>query len=452
MVWGIGICLFGVAFAVPLRKEVIIREKLKFPTGTATALMIGVLHGEKQEADIVVQQNGDERRTTDDEEDQQLLEDDSDEEHDTQPQESGSNPITNQDKSRSSKEDLGRLEGEHQVDVHRIRRLCILYALVSLGWLLLRPTIYYSRVYGPDVWHGIRNRDFSSLTSKAHHSSSNEAYTPVLDNEDAVVKTPSTTPEVDAPPLAAHLAPRPGDLAHARHSTLLHLDTRHLNPVSGISKLTQLVFALVVPASNPNAITINLLAGAVSEAGALQAGDLMQDLKTGHLLGASPKAQFHGQMIGSVVGAVVSSLIYRLYTRVYEVPGPMFQVPTAYVWVFTARLVTGSGLPPRAAPFALAFGAIWAVLTALRTAGREKGWQAYIPGGIAIAVGMYNVPSFTLARAVGGAMAWYWTRWRKRGETTVIVLASGLILGEGLFSIFNLILASLNVPHLRGGW
>ena len=38
--------VFGYIFiAVPLRKEVIIREKLKFPSGTATALMIGVLHG-----------------------------------------------------------------------------------------------------------------------------------------------------------------------------------------------------------------------------------------------------------------------------------------------------------------------------------------------------------------------------------------------------------------------
>lgn len=49
MLWALGICFFGVVFAVPLRKEVIVREKLKFPSGTATALMIGVLHGgEKQ--------------------------------------------------------------------------------------------------------------------------------------------------------------------------------------------------------------------------------------------------------------------------------------------------------------------------------------------------------------------------------------------------------------------
>ena len=48
--------------------------------------------------------------------------------------------------------------------------------------------------------------------------------------------------------------------------------------------------------------------------GALQAGDLMQDLKTGHLLGAAPVAQFWGQVIGATVGAVVSAFIYRLYT------------------------------------------------------------------------------------------------------------------------------------------
>jgi uncharacterized oligopeptide transporter (OPT) family protein len=87
-----------------------------------------------------------------------------------------------------------------------------------------------------------------------------------------------------------------------------------LNPVSGISKLAQLFFAFIIPQSNKSSVLINLVAGAVSEAGALQAGDMMQDLKTGHLLGAAPKAQFWGQVIGATVGAVVSAFIYRLYT------------------------------------------------------------------------------------------------------------------------------------------
>lgn len=49
IVWSLGICFFGVVFAVPLRGEVIIREKLRFPSGMATALMIGVLHGDTDE-------------------------------------------------------------------------------------------------------------------------------------------------------------------------------------------------------------------------------------------------------------------------------------------------------------------------------------------------------------------------------------------------------------------
>lgn len=62
--------------------------------------------------------------------------------------------------------------------------------------------------------------------------------------------------------------------------------------------------------------------------------------------------------------------------------------------------------------------------------------------------GMYNTPSFTLARTVGGLLSLWWRRWKGRSETPIIVLASGLILGEGLFSIVNLLLASMKVPHL----
>ncbi|POS77495.1 OPT oligopeptide transporter [Diaporthe helianthi] len=221
-----------------------------------------------------------------------------------------------------------------------------------------------------------------------------------------------------------------------------------LNPVSGISKLAQLFFALIVPQSHPTSVLINLVAGAVSEAGALQAGDLMQDLKTGHLLGAAPKAQFWGQVVGATVGAVVSAFIYRLYTAVYTIPGSLFQVPTAYVWIFTARLVTGQGLPYMAREWAIAFAALFTLTTMVRIYATNKRWQHLIPGGIAVAVGMYNVPSFTLARTVGGLVAWWWRRKGTREDTPLIVLASGFILGEGFLSIVNLMMESVGVPHL----
>ncbi|KAM0249196.1 hypothetical protein ACHAQJ_009140 [Trichoderma viride] len=220
-----------------------------------------------------------------------------------------------------------------------------------------------------------------------------------------------------------------------------------LNPVSGISKLAQLFFALIIPQSNKSSVLINLVAGAISEAGALQAGDLMQDLKTGHLLGAAPKAQFWGQIIGATFGAVFSAFAYRIYTAVYEIPGKLFQVPTAYVWIFTARLVTGQGLPYMAKEWATGAGVLFAITTLARTLSVGRPWRSFIPGGIAVAVGMYNVPSFTLARAIGGVFSWYWLSIRKQSTTPLIIIASGFILGEGFLSIVNLWLQALRVPH-----
>ena len=58
IIWALGLCFFGVVIAVPLRREFIIREKLKFPSGTATALMIGVLHGKTQDAALTKAESG----------------------------------------------------------------------------------------------------------------------------------------------------------------------------------------------------------------------------------------------------------------------------------------------------------------------------------------------------------------------------------------------------------
>jgi OPT family oligopeptide transporter len=361
-------------------------------------------------------------------------------------------------------------------------------AIVSLGWLLLRPLIFYGRRYGPDFVRNVRQKglqghlgDLASLKTRGYDRVN-------LSEETTSTNTSKPAPssdleeEYDAPPahligvkttlfgLALSLAFCVFAVQYSFRGMISisltifalvlalllsimgvrALGETDLNPVSGISKLTQLLFALVTPKDHPNSVVINLLAGAISESGALQAGDLLQDLKTGHLLGASPKAQFYGQLIGSAVGAVVSALVYKLYTSVYDIPSDLFQTPTAYVWIFTARLVTGQGLPPKVPIFAAAAAAFWAGLTVLRIYGNAKKatWVPYIPGGIAVAVGMYNTPSFTLARTAGGLIAYYWTGWRKMPETPIIVLASGLILGEGLMSIVNLGLASGRVPHL----
>ena len=358
-------------------------------------------------------------------------------------------------------------------------------SIINLIWLILRPSISYGPSYYRRVRDYWRRESFSSILRfdrlrkggySALVSSDDATSHPTSSHDD---KKLSDTAEPDAPQhhlvsnktvsilfvlsiviciLAVRYVFPPISFRAIILSILLALilsvvgiralGETDLNPVSGISKVTQLIFALVVPSSNPNAIAINLIAGAISESGAIQAGDMMQDLKTGHLLGAAPRAQFWGQLIGSFVGAIVSAAVYKLYTSVYTIPGGMFQVPTAYVWIFTARLVTGQGLPEMAWQWAVGAGILFVFLTAAKIKGQGSWWQPWVPGGIAVAVGMYNEPSFTLARTIGGLINWYWRIHMRKEETPVIVLASGLILGEGLVSIVNLGLASLEVPQL----
>ncbi|CAB4257226.1 similar to Saccharomyces cerevisiae YGL114W Putative protein of unknown function [Maudiozyma barnettii] len=227
-----------------------------------------------------------------------------------------------------------------------------------------------------------------------------------------------------------------------------------LNPVSGIGKLSQLIFALIIPKNHPGNILLNIVAGGVTEAGAQQAGDLMQDLKTGHLLNASPRAQFIAQLIGVVWSIVLSSVMYICYNKVYDLPNDQIRIPTAIVWIDCARLVAGKDLPERALECSVIFGSIFALLSFVKnvfaSTEHPPRWLYYIPSGVAVGVGIYNVPSFTIARFLGGLLSHLWLK-HQRGDlsmkTSMIVFSSGLVLGEGVCSIVTMTLSSLNVPH-----
>jgi len=219
-----------------------------------------------------------------------------------------------------------------------------------------------------------------------------------------------------------------------------------LNPVSGLGKISQLVFAIVQPGN----IVANIIAGGVAEAGAQQAGDLMQDLKTGHLLHASPRAQFHGQLIGSVLSIFVTTTAYSLYKRAYPIPGPNFPAPTAYVWLSLARLLRDGQLPAYSGTFMLAFGILGLSVSSLKTwAGLQgKWWAKWVPSGVAFAIGFLNTPAFSIARLMGGIVEFWWrkrTGGNRSANITLIVIASGFVLGEGIVSVVGLVLRTFGI-------
>ncbi|KAL5504409.1 OPT8 [Sanghuangporus vaninii] len=226
-----------------------------------------------------------------------------------------------------------------------------------------------------------------------------------------------------------------------------------LNPVSGLGKISQLVFAFIQPGN----VVANIIAGGVAEAGAQQAGDLMQDLKTGHLLRASPRAQFYGQLIGSGVSIVVTATAYCLYTRAYPIPGPTFPAPTAYVWLSLARLLRNGHLPERSGTFMLAFALLFSGTSFMKTYKRTASYARWFPSGVAFAIGFLNTPAFSIARLIGGVVELlYRRRLAARARTEgkdrsnvsdirLIVVASGFVLGEGVISVVSLVLRTCGV-------
>lgn len=164
----------------------------------------------------------------------------------------------------------------------------------------------------------------------------------------------------------------------------------------------------------------------------------MQDLKTGHLLHASPRAQFYGQMLGSTLSIFVSATAYRLYAAAYSIPSPAFPTPTAYVWLSLARLLKNSALPPHSAAFMAWFSVGAAVVSAtkVRANAQDRPWARWIPSGVAFAIGFLNTPNFSIARLIGGLLEFWWTR-RTRGKNgvTIIIVASGFVLGEVSFTM-----------------
>lgn len=211
-----------------------------------------------------------------------------------------------------------------------------------------------------------------------------------------------------------------------------------LNPVSAVGKLSQIAFAVLAPGH----IVANIVAGALAEAGAMQAGELLQDLKAGHLLGASPRAQFYAQLIGSTASIFVTVAAYQCYDAAYGIPSAEFKAPVAHVWKDMAELMLNgiAALPPSALRFATAFGAVGAALPVLEAA-LPHAAAAYLPSGIAFGVGMYLTPDWTLPRVAGALVEWAWARRAPSSHRKyMLMVASGFVLGEGVWSIAQLAL------------
>jgi uncharacterized oligopeptide transporter (OPT) family protein len=205
-----------------------------------------------------------------------------------------------------------------------------------------------------------------------------------------------------------------------------------INPTGAMGKITQVVYAGIAPAN----MAVNLMAAAITSAGASQAGDLMHDLKAGYMLKVSIRRQITTQLIGVTVGVFAAAGTYRVLSMVYEIPGPEFPGPAVFAWFKMAEILTVgvSALPPGALWAGLVGAGIGVLLPIISKLWPKVG--KWMPSPVAFGIAFMVPAVYSIAMWLG---AWITQIVNKRNPDKVerygASLASGFIAGEGLMMV-----------------
>ena len=204
------------------------------------------------------------------------------------------------------------------------------------------------------------------------------------------------------------------------------------NPVSGMTIATLLVTALVFvalgKADMPNARFAVLAVGAVVCIAAAIAGDTSQDLKTGFLVGATPRHQQIGEIVGVASAALVMGFVLNLLDQAYGIGSPELAAPQATIMTLVIDGVLNANLPWN---LVMIGGTIALIVEMLG-----------LPS-LALAVGLYLPISLSVPIVAGGAIrgllqmryAKDLGEFRERREEGVLY-CSGMIAGAALIGVF----------------
>ncbi|ODT44952.1 MAG: oligopeptide transporter, OPT family [Nitrospira sp. SCN 59-13] len=234
------------------------------------------------------------------------------------------------------------------------------------------------------------------------------------------------------------------------------------NPVSGVTIATIMLAALlllvILGREHPAGPAAALLVGAVVCCAAAMGGDNLQDLKTGHLVGATPWKQQVMQVIGVATGAVVIVPVLSLLQAKYgigvataEHPHSL-SAPQATLMANLAKGVFGGSLPWHLVGIGMALGV---VIVALDQRQARRQAQLRFPV-LAVALGMYLPLKLSAAIMFGGLLAEYVRRGRPAAESSTddrgLLCAAGLVTGEAMVGILLALPIALSSvwPSLAG--
>ncbi len=231
------------------------------------------------------------------------------------------------------------------------------------------------------------------------------------------------------------------------------------NPISGVTIATLLTSALLLllflGKESPIGPAAAIMIGAVVACGAAIAGDNMQDLKAGRIVGATPYKQQIMQSVGVVTAALVMAPVLSLLLKAYGIgiptaahPNPL-AAPQATLMAAVAGGVFHGGLPWDMVAIGMGIAAVVIVIDVLL----EKGGSRFRMPVLAVAVGIYLPLELSVAIFLGGVIAWAVSRYHRKtarlsgasheelaeargaSDRSGLLFAAGLITGEAMLGI-----------------
>ncbi len=213
------------------------------------------------------------------------------------------------------------------------------------------------------------------------------------------------------------------------------------NPVSGLTLCTLIVAALLMVAlgvSGIGGVAAVLGVAAVVCVSSAVAGEMLQDLKVGHILGGTPSKMQVGDMFGVIAASLVLFFPLMILDKAYHFGSAALPSPQAGLMAMLAQGIVGGNMP-------------WPLVVV----GIFMGFSlimVQVKSPMLFAVGMYLPLETTFAIFVGGIIRWITDLLRdRRGfneaqkarvENAGVLTASGLIAGEALC---GLVLAAIVV-------
>lgn len=168
----------------------------------------------------------------------------------------------------------------------------------------------------------------------------------------------------------------------------------------------------------------------------MSCADLLTDLKSGYLLGASARKQFLAQFAGIFFGTLIVVPAWYLLAKSPEYLEKNFAMVGAQSWKAMAELLaSGVGNLSFGAKTAILIGAGVGMLLPILEKLLPKA-RNFMPSAMGLGLGFVVTFSNSFSFLLGAIIAQVWKMWKKnQAEAYQVPLASGLVAGQGLISV-----------------